>query len=101
MFWQLDGCSGGVSNNRRRCVNDSFACCWNSSLSFRLPCSASTEGLYLTFCILFYPVWLLSLGGLFFLKGNRDRKVSRSWEGGQNGEGKLCLSCTVGEKNLF
>lgn len=61
MFWQLDGCSSGVSNSGRRCVNDSFACCWNSSLSFGLPFSASTGGLYLTFvsCSILFGCCLL------------------------------------------
>lgn len=68
MFCQLDGCSSGVSNSGRRCVNDSFACCWNSSLSFGLPFSASKGGLYLTFCILFYPVGCCLLETCSFLR---------------------------------
>ena len=42
------------------------------------------EGFALSYCILFCPVWLTSLGGLFFTKG----KWKKSGSGGERGSGR-------------
>lgn len=50
------------------------------------------------YCFLFCPVWLLSLGGLIFPKGNRKGSGKKGIQGKsceEQREGKLCSGCII------
>lgn len=63
------------------CMSLTLAWSWECFLPLYLPCPTSIWGLFtLSYCILFSPVWLLFLGGLFFSEGKQRG-------GGSGGEG--------------
>lgn len=51
------------------------------------------EAFALSHCIWFCPVWLLSLGGLFF--SEEETEVGAGGSGGAGREAKLWLGCVV------
>lgn len=60
-------------------TSDSFAFSWHSLAPIGLPCPAVIWGFCLSYCILFCPAWLLSLGSLVF----SEEKMEWEWILGQ------------------
>ena len=53
------------------CISDHYAQSWDSSSYLVALSSFNIRAFVLSHCISFCGVWLLSLGGLLFLKGNK------------------------------
>ena len=62
----------GTTNSGDGCVSDSFSCSWDSLFSSYL--FLDVRVYVLSYCILFCPVGLESLGGLFFTEEEMEEE---------------------------
>lgn len=71
-----------TSNSGSGCVSNSFACSWDSSFYWVALYILDMRASALYYGILFFPVWLSSLEGLFFSEEEMKEWICerKSWE---------------------